>query len=242
MLQCQRQEEILYILEKEKTIHISDLARLLFVSEATVRRDLNTLEKLSLVKRVYGGVMLSKYASSSDLPLSLREHESRPQKELIAARAAGLLHNGATILMDASSTVQHMVPYLREYTDLTVITNSLKIIDQLDGSDVRVLCTGGQLISRNRAFAGSAAVDMVKNIYADYLFFSAQGLSLSGEISDFSEKETDLRRTMITRATQSYFLCDSSKIGQSFLFKVCDSTDLDGVICNIPLPESIRTV
>ena len=169
MLQCQRQEEILSILEKEKTIHISDLARLLFVSEATVRRDLNTLEKLSLVKRVYGGVMLSKYASSSDLPLSLREHESRPQKELIAARAAGLLHNGATILMDASSTVQHMVPYLREYTDLTVITNSLKIIDQLDGSDVRVLCTGGQLISRNRAFAGSAAVDMVKNITSFFL-------------------------------------------------------------------------
>ena len=242
MLQCQRQEEILAKLEQQKTINIADLAKQLFVSEATVRRDLNTLEKLGLVKRVYGGVILSKYANSTDLPLSLREHESRPQKDLIAAKAAEYLHNGATIIMDASSTVQHMIPYLKEYENLTVITNSLKVVDQLSGTDIRVYCTGGYFIPRNRAFAGPAAINMIRDIYADYLFFSAQGLSLSGEISDFSEEETALRRVMLQRATKSYFLCDSSKIGQSYLFKVCDSMDVDGIICNIPLPESIRTV
>lgn len=240
MLQCQRQEEILAILEQKKTMNISALAKALYVSEATVRRDLNTLEKLGLAKRVYGGVMLSKYAGSSDLPLSLREQERRPQKELIAARAAELLHNGATIILDASSTVQHMIPYLSDYDDLTVITNSMKVIDQLEGTDIRILCTGGHFIPRNRAFAGTAAIHMLKSIYADYLFFSAQGLSLSGEISDFSEEETLLRSVMLTRTTKSFFLCDHSKIGQSFLFKLCDSTDIDGIICDIPLPETIR--
>lgn len=241
MLQCQRQEEIISILEHQKSINISDLSRQLFVSEATIRRDLNTLEKLGLVKRVYGGVVLSKYFSSSDLPLSLREHESRPEKDLIASKAAEFLHNGASIIMDASSTVQHMIPYLKNYEKLTVITNSLKVVDQLDGSNVRVFCTGGHFIGRNRAFAGPAAINMIKDIYADYLFFSAQGLSLSGEISDFSEEETELRKAMLTRVTKSYFLCDSSKIGQSYLFKVCNSTDIDGIICNTQLPESICT-
>lgn len=240
MLQCQRQEEILAVLEQKKTMHISEFAKLLYVSEATIRRDLNTLEKLGLVKRVYGGVMLSKYAGSTDLPLSLREQERRPQKDLIASRAAELLHNGATIIMDASSTVQHMIPYLSDYSNLTVITNSMKVIDQLEGTDIRVFCTGGNFISRNRAFAGTAAIHMLKNIYADYLFFSAQGLSLSGEISDFSEEETLLRQVMLTRATKSYFLCDHSKIGQSFLFRLCDSTDIDGIICDRALPETIQ--
>lgn len=240
MLRCQRQEEILAVLEQKKAINISELAKLLFVSEATIRRDLNTLEKLGLAKRVYGGVMLSKYASSMDLPLFLREHERRTQKELIASKAAKLLHNGATIIMDASTTVQHMVPYLAEYDDLTVITNSMSVIDQLESTEIRVLCTGGSFIPRNRAFAGTAAIQMIKNINADYLFFSAQGISLSGEISDSSEEETLLRKVMITRATKSYFLCDNSKIGQSYLFKLCDSVDIDGIICDTELPETIR--
>ncbi len=240
MLQCQRQEEILAILEQRKTINIAGLAKALYVSEATVRRDLNTLEKLGLVKRVYGGVILSKYASSTDLPLSLREQESRPQKELIAARAAELLHDGSTIIMDASSTVQHMIPYLEDYDDLTVITNSMAVVNQLEKTSIRVLCTGGRFIPRNRAFVGTAAINMLNNIYADYLFFSSQGLSLSGEISDFSEEETLLRKVMLTRATKSYFLCDHSKLGQSYLFRLCDSTDVDGIICNAALPETIK--
>lgn len=241
MLQCQRQEEILSKLEQQRSLNISTLATQLFVSEATIRRDLNTLEKLGLVKRVYGGVILSKYATASDLPLSLREHESRPQKDLIAAKAANLLHNGATIIMDASSTVQHMIPYLKDYENLTVITNSLKTIQHLEGSDIRVFCTGGRFIPRNSAFAGPAAINMLENIFADYLFFSAQGLSLSGEITDFSEEETALRKTMLTRVTKSFFLCDSSKIGQSYLFKICNSTDIDKIICNTTLPDSILT-
>ena len=239
MLRCQRQDEILTILEQKKTIRITQLANELFVSEATVRRDISTLEKLGLVHRVYGGVMLSKYAAT-DTSLSLRSQESRPQKDLIAAKAAELLYDGATLIMDASSTVQHIIPYLKNFQNLTVITNSLKVIELLDGTDVRVFCTGGHYISRNQALAGPAAMEMLRNVYADFLFFSTQGISLDGEISDFSEEETQLRRLMLSRATKSYFLCDQSKIGQSYLFKLCDSTDVDGILCDGELPESIQ--
>ena len=239
MLRCQRQDEILSILENRKTIHITDLAKELYVSEATVRRDISTLEKLGLVKRVYGGVMLSKYAAVTDTSLTLRAQESRTQKDMIAAKAAELLYDGASLIMDASSTVQHMIPYLKNYRDLTVITNSLKVIELLDGIDIRVLCTGGHYISRNRALAGPAAMEMLRGIYADFFFFSTQGISLTGEISDFSEGETELRRLMLSRATRSYFLCDQSKIGQSYLFKLCDSNDVDGIISDGELPKDI---
>ena len=240
MLKCQRQEEILSILEKKRALPVSDLAKSLYVSEATIRRDLNTLEKLGLTRRVYGGVMLSKYEGNTNLPLSMREHDRRAQKEIIAANAAKLLHNGTTIIMDASSTVQQMVPFLSNYEGLTIITNSLKLIGMLEGTNIRVLCTGGCLIPRNNALGGSSAIPMLNNIYADYLFFSAQGISLSGEISDFSEEETMVRKIMLTRASRRYFLCDQSKIGQTYLFKLCDSIALDGIICDTVLPETIR--
>ena len=85
-------------------------------------------------------------------------------------------------------------------------------------------------------------MEMIRNVYADFLFFSSQGISLSGEISDFSEEETELRKLMLTRATRSFFLCDQSKIGQSYLFRLCNSQDVDGILCDGELPESIYSL
>lgn len=240
MLQCERQEEILSILEKQKSSNITDLAKSLFVSEATVRRDINSLEKLGLVKKVRGGVILSKYATISDIPLTLREQERRPQKDIIASKAAELVYDGCTIFLDASSTVQHMIPFLKSYQDLTVITNSMKVIDRLEDSNIRVFCTGGRYIPRNRVFVGSRATETLKNCFVDLCFFSSQGLSLSGDISDSSEEESEVRKTILANATRSYFLCDRFKIGQSYLFKLCNTIDVDGIFCDSDLPDTIK--
>lgn len=239
MLQCERKEEILSILEKQKTCKISALAKGLFVSESTIRRDIDILEKLGLVKRVHGGVVLSKFAAQYDIPIILREQERTQQKQIIASKAAELVYNGCTIFLDGSTTVQHMIPYLKSFTDLTVITNSLKVIDRLEDSNIRVFCTGGRYIPRNRVFIGSRANEMLRNWFVDLCFFSSQGLSLSGDISDSSEEETEVRKTIISNAAKSYFLCDHSKIGLNYLFKLCNVNDIDSVICDTDLPDSV---
>jgi len=240
MLQCERQEEILAILEKQKTRNITVLAKSLFVSEATIRRDIDSLEKLGLVRRVRGGVILSKYATITDTPLTLREQERRPQKDIIASKAAELVYEGCTIFLDASSTVQHMIPYLKGFKDLTVITNSMKVVDRLEDSSIRIFCTGGRYIPRNRVFVGSRATEFLRNCFVDLCFFSSQGLSLAGDISDSSEEESEVRKTILANATRSYFLCDRSKIGQTYLFKVCNTIDVDGIFCDSDLPDSIK--
>ena len=74
---------------------------------------------------------------------------------------------------------------------------------------------------------------MIESMTADLMFFSSQGLSADGKISDFSESETCQRRQMLQHARKRYFLCDSSKLGKSFLFTVCRTSDIDGVISDI---------
>ncbi|MBQ6824848.1 MAG: DeoR/GlpR transcriptional regulator [Clostridia bacterium] len=238
MIQYQRQEEILQILDKHHSMSIKKLAKVLYTSEATVRRDLNALERMGLVHRIYGGVVLAKYASS-DMPLFVRKQENAEEKELIAARAAELVPEGSTVILDASSTTQHMVRFLAAYKSLTVITNGLKIAEGFTDSAVKVLCTGGRYLPENASFVGYQAIEMLQGICADFLFFSSQGLSEEGEVTDNSEEETAVRRTMLQRAKTKVFLCDGSKLGRKSLYRVCVAEELQQIICDQPLPEKI---
>lgn len=239
MIQYQRQDEILQKLEQQPTMTVKKLAKLLYTSEATVRRDLNALERMGLVHRIYGGVVLAKYANS-DLPLFMRKQTNAGEKEQIAARAAAMIPEGATVILDASSTTQHMVRYLTGYKRLTVITNGLKIAEGFTESAVKVLCTGGRYLPENASFAGYQAIEMLQGIRADYLFFSSQGLSEQGEITDHSEEETAVRRVMLRCAENKIFLCDGSKLGRKCLYSVCGAEDLQGIICDQPLPGSVE--
>ena len=239
MIQYQRHDEILQILEEKRTVSVRKLAELLYVSEATVRRDLTALEQMGLVHRTYGGVVLSKYANGV-MPFFIRKQENTGAKEKIAVQAASLIPEGATVILDASSTSQHIVRHLSGYNQLTVITNGSKIVEGFSESKVNVLCTGGRYLSENFAFVGHQAMDMLRNIQVDFLFFSSQGLSMDGEITDHSEEETAIRRVMLERAEHKIFLCDSSKIGRKCLHRVCHIEDVEQVLCDQPLPDNIK--
>ncbi len=239
MIQYQRRDEILQILEEKRTISVRKLAENLYVSEATVRRDLNTLEQMGLVHRTYGGVVLSKYANGV-MPFFIRKQENPGAKEKIAEQAAALIPEGATVILDASSTSQHIVRHLAGHNQLTVITNGSKIVEGLSECKVKILCTGGRYLAENFAFVGHQAMEMLRNIHADYLFFSSQGLSEEGEITDHSEEETAIRRVMLERAEHKIFLCDSSKLGRQCLHRVCNIDEIEQVLCDQPLPEQIK--
>lgn len=235
-MQYERQQKILEIIGEKKTATVAELAALVFASEASVRRDVACLEQKGYVRRVYGGVVLSNYKNSV-VPLDLRDGDNSSAKELIAKRAAELVFDGATVLMDASSTVRRMIKYLDGKKDLRIITNNQRIFGEADGIDAEIYCTGGIYSKKNHAFLGSAAESFVRAVHADFVFFSSQALSDDGEISDVSEQETALRRVMLEHADRKVFLCDSSKLGQRKTFTLCRSEDVDLIICDRELPS-----
>jgi len=234
MIILERRERILDILEKQRTSTVRDLAKALYISEASIRRDLESLEKAGLVRRIYGGVVLEKYKNGV-IPLQMRDGDHSAAKDELARQAAELVNDGDTLMLDASSTVRRMIRYLKDKNDLKIITNNLVIFNEWQGSG-QLYCTGGQYNEKNAAFFGQSAENYLQSLHADWCFFSSQGLSLDGEISDASEAETSLRQVMLARSRHQVFLCDASKVGVRQMFTLCHKDDVSHILCNAPLP------
>ncbi len=234
-MQYDRRQSILKLLAEQQTATVKELSAKLYTSEASVRRDLDALETQGYVHRVYGGVVLSKVGNHIT-PIGLRDADNAAEKNLVAEQAARLVHDGATIILDASSTARRILKYLDGVHDLRIFTNNLRVFREIENLNAQVWCTGGFYNEKNHAFIGPAAEHFIRSISADLLFFSSEGISEDGDISDVSEEETSLRRIMLQRARRKYFLCDASKLGVRRNFIVCNRTELDGVICNAKLP------
>ena len=233
-----RQQQILTFLEKNKNATVRELTELLHASESSVRRDLEKLENEGLARRVHGGVILSEYRNSV-APLSYRDAENHAIKERLAQRAAAIVQDGATILIDSSSTTWRIVKYLKNRRNLRIITNSLAVFKELESDGIEAYCTGGLFRTQTQDFVGHEAESYIRSVYADFLFFSSNAISLDGEISDVSAEWTSLRRVMLTRARRRVFVCDSSKIGERRVFTLCTKDDIDDIICDTPLPWEI---
>ena len=222
MLEVERFEKIMEYLREKKTAPVNVLAKRLFVSEATMRRDLSELERKGLVKRLHGGAILLDGANQ-ELPLYLRERQNTDAKRIISEKASHHIVEGQTIFLDASSTAQN----------LTIITNGLKTAQELNSLSHRIYCTGGLLLHNSSAYVGDFAADFVRNFNADIMFFSSRGVSESGQITDASREETYIRQVMLQQSRKHIFLCDHNKIGQVYCYNLCNVSQLDDYITDL---------
>lgn len=236
MIQFERQQKIIDYLTQTNVAKIGELARHLYTSEASVRRDIAALEASGLVTKVYGGVVLSHHQNEV-LPAKVRESENSQIKNMIAQNASELIHDDDTIIFDNSSTVRGLCKYIKKRKNLKIITNNLAICDELKDTDITVYCTGGEYYKKRGSFLGPYAEDFLHSIHADSCFFSCKGLSNEGILTDVSELEISIRKIMMKRAKKVYFLCDSSKIGNTYTFQLCSADDVTEIICDKQLPE-----
>lgn len=222
---------ILNILEERTDASVHYLAEKLHISEPTIRRDLDFLEKSGKIRRTFGGAVLC-HDNNKQVPLSLREQENRPIKERLARESAALIHDGDTIFIDASSTASGIIPYLQDFKDLTIITNSPRNSIRLAEMKIRSFSTGGILLESSVAYVGSSAERAVSNFNADLFFFSCRGVSDDGILNDSSLEETELRKVMLHQSRKRVFLCSSDKLGQKYLYNLCSHRDVDKMICD----------
>ena len=235
MIRYDRQQKIIEYLEVKQSATVRELSEALFTSEASIRRDIETLENQGFVKKIYGGVILSKYQNGV-IPVNLRDSDNSGVKDELARRAAELICDGDTVIMDASSTVRRIVKHMGTLRDVKIITNNHRIFSECENTGIRLYCTGGTYSSENHAFIGPSAESYLRGISADILFFSSQGIDSDGVISDASEEESSLRRVMIKQAKRQFFLCDSSKLGVRKTFTLCEKDDITGILCDKKLP------
>jgi len=230
MLAYERRNAIKEMLRELKTVTVEDLAKHFFVSESTIRRDLDLISDEGMIRRTYGGaVMLDTIAA--ELPITLREHENTDAKHTIAQRAVGLIRDGMTIILDTGSTVTAMIPFFGKFESLTVITNGVKTSYLLNSyGRITTHCTGGRLRETNMSLVGMTTCRRLGELNADIAFVSCSGLSAERGVTESSEEEAEVKKAMINAAAKTVLLCDSSKLGVFQLNRVCAIDALDTII------------
>ena len=236
MLQFQRQQSILQYLQTHNTAKIAQIAKAIYTSEASVRRDIAAMEAQGLVVRVYGGVLLAEHKNDV-IPPALRDSANSAIKEALAEEAASLINDGDTVIFDSSSTVCRICPHILKRKNLKIITNNLRICDELRDTDIAVYVTGGEFFKKRNCFLGPYAERFLSSVNADSVFFSCKGLSSDGYLTDVSEDEISMRTVMLHQATSSYFLCDSSKLDTRCSFTLCHASEVTKVLCDVELPD-----
>ncbi len=233
MLPLERQKIIVERLNNEGVVTVSRLSEELDVTEETVRRDLEKLEKQELLRRTHGGA-LPIDDSSSELSLKRRKSTNVEAKEKIAKCAVGMIATGDTVFLDASTTTFYMARELKRMKQaVTVITNSLRVIDELAGSKTVKLIGIGGMVSENQSFIGNFAEnDIEKNYFANKMFFSGKGIVKDNGILESNEAECAVKQQMLKNSKRHYFMCDKSKIGRVGFIKLADFDEIDGIITN----------
>lgn len=215
MLALERQKKIIEILNTDGSVQVSKLSEILNVTEETIRRDLEKLEKQEALIRTHGGAVP---INENDYELSLekRKNTNILAKEKLAKRAVEFINPWDTIFLDASTTTFYMAKEIKKLQNITVITNSIRVINELSGlKDIKVVGVGG-LLSQNQSFVGSLAEDTIeKNYFANKMFFSSKGIMEEDSwVLESNEQECAIKQKMIKNSTERYFICDRSKIGR----------------------------
>jgi DeoR/GlpR family transcriptional regulator of sugar metabolism len=237
MLSEERRNKILEKMHQEKLIKINDITDIFNVSVATARRDLDILEEQLYIKRVYGGAVLLTPSGTEPLFFT-REMENRAEKIAIGKAAADMVVQGDTIYIDIGTTTLEVARNLMKLNNITVITSSLTIMNELANSNVTVYSLGGKIRPHELSMSGSIAINSLEQFCVQKAFIGAAGVTFDEGISDFNYEEAQVRLMAIKRAKQSILVADSTKFGNNAFARTCPLEYFQTIITDINLNKS----
>ena len=230
MLAAERRNQILEKLQTEKKVVVSELSQLYGVSEETIRRDLEKLEKEGYATKSYGGAVLNENVGI-ELPFNERKNQNIVGKQKMAEIAASLVEEGEHIFLDASTTAVFVAKALKEKKNLTVITNSVEILLELsDVSGWNIISTGGLLEERYLAFFGSRTDEVIRSYYVDKVIFSCKALDSRLGMMESQEAIASTKKTMIGSGRKNILVAENRKFGRSSFSVVGHLHDVNVVI------------
>jgi len=226
MLSLERREEILEILNAKKSCTVEELASELFVSGATIRRDLREMEKQGLIKRSHGGAMPF-HSRSDESAIAIREQENTQAKKTIAHLAVKLSTNGDSVNMDSSTTTRFVIPLLGGFKYLSVTTTGIRNATLLSQTEnVKIYIAGGLVQNHSNSIIGTDTMDYISRIHADIAIISCMGFSLGADFTDANIEQSKLKRQMRKNSQKVVMLCDSTKFDKTFM---CNDFTLDEI-------------
>ncbi len=234
-----RQKKILELLRQKKYISVSQLQKLLFSSEATIRRDLSILAKNSLIKKVPGGALFLE-ETNSEQPLYYKARENADKKKLIAQIAYGLVSEHQSLFLDASSTVYVLAKQLIKINHLRTLSNSIYTSALLSTNPtIESYCTPGKIAHKLGVVHDYHTIPYIKQYHADIAFLSCRGFDKNFGASDFLEYEAAIKRCYAQQADKVILLIDSTKWDKKFFFQSIPPEKISIVVTDSSIPDDI---
>jgi DeoR/GlpR family transcriptional regulator of sugar metabolism len=229
-----RQDRIVSALRSGGAASVRDLAQSLAVSESTIRRDLDILDRNGELTRTYGGAVLRPGETVTDsdpwMEGPFTADTGIELKQRVADRAAALVPDDAVVLLDIGTTTPLVARRLRG-RPVTVITSNLAVLDELrDDSTVRLIMLGGVFRRNYRSFVGSLTQSALAQVSADLLFLSCTGVRPSGNVVDNMAVEAPIKEAMIASADRIVLLATETKFPGTGALRLCTLSDVDTVV------------
>ncbi|SRR5579883_401913 len=218
--QTERQARLIELFERRAYYSTVELCALLHTSRMSVRRDLQTLARMGVVRLVHGGAQLNP-TTPLERDVMGRSAEHQREKRAIGAYAAALIRPGEAIGVDAGSTALEVVRHLRPLHGLTVVTHSLPVIVELvKQPDVTVIALGGTLHRSPLSFSAPSAEAVLSTLHLSTLILGTSGIDFVQGMSCGNLSDAETKRALIRAAERVIIVADHSKIGRKFLAKV----------------------
>ncbi len=227
MKKSERLEEITRLVNQKGTIRVSDIVKLLNVTDMTVRRDLVELEEQGVLTKIHGGARSNKAFQYREYSHAEKHIQNKEAKQAIASKAAQLIEDGDTIFLGPGTTVAFLAEALNNQR-LTVITNCMPVFTLLMAKkteDFQVFLLGGEYRQVTEAFVGEITNTSLEKLRFSKMFFSGNGVR-DGEVMTSTLAEAYTQNLALKHSLEKYLLLDSSKIGKDDFTSFCKLRDL----------------
>jgi DeoR family transcriptional regulator of aga operon len=238
VLNEERRRLIVEILNRDGRVLVGALAKHFRTSQVTIRKDLETLQAHGRIHRTHGGALPARESALEDPTLREKEKLHRKEKLQIAAAAARMVREGQVVILDSGTTTTAIARALREFENLTIITNAVNIAAELSGSTLEVILTGGTLRKNSFSLVGPIAEETLRRLNADILFLGVDGFDVHYGLSTPNLLEAKVNRCMMEVARIVVAVCDSSKFGRRSLSSIAPLSAVQQLITDRGIPKS----
>ncbi|MCT4687359.1 DeoR/GlpR family DNA-binding transcription regulator [Vallitalea sp.] len=226
----ERKEQIIKMVNEKEKIYVPEMSNLFKVSTATIRNDLNELEKAGRLIRTHGGA-ISIQNSGLELNTEQKKVKNNTAKYLIAKEALKLIDSGDIILIDTGTTTYQLATLLTEKRNITIITNDIEIALELEEvTGLNVILVGGMLRKGFHCTLGPFANKILSEISVDKAFIATNAVDAKMSLYTPDMNQASIKQQMIACAREKYLVCDSTKFKRKSFSKFADISDFDIVI------------
>lgn len=238
-MRSKRIEEIKDYIYQNKTVTLDQLCEEFQVSKNTIRRDIDELVTTEKIKKIYGGVTVEGYKPM--ISFDERNISNLHLKQLIAKKAAELVNEDEIIFIDSGTTTMHMIEYIKDTKNLTILTNSIEVIMRaIPYPNINIISLSGNLNRKTLSFTGSSSADVLSQYNISKAFVAATGISTIGGATNSSPAETEIKRTALMKSQKNYLLVDHSKFDIISLMTFSSFDNINTVITDAIPPASLR--